>query len=479
MSAFVGLPTQGRTSLRTRYPDIRFRAVFLRQGGSTIVAEATSSGNKHNDVIQASTTKQIGNPMGVYSLTLVPRGHDYQNVITPGDWCVIEADNGAGLGWQTVMYGPVSAIRKNVVVGQSGRTQTSVVVSGADFGKPFLSTSAFEDSLLAKDPAFSALSLASISTQLSGLIGNPGEIVESVLSAYLNTGIDQWVDPVTDKTFGTGWFQTDYIDKNLKGKTIISSTFSLAGNLWQTLQQFQNPSINEMFVDFRPPYDDQNNIINLEPALVLRQYPFWGNDWNFLPGVVIDDDEIINDNTSKSDDDVKNWIRSVDDPSLTGSRAGIVPYLPIGLLNQNSIKRFGFRRLESPTQYLLDPDTGKPIQDLVEDFTSLQALWHHSNEEFLAGNLTTYFRPDIRVGYRLTRRSPLSSSYMEYYVEGVQHALNFPGQSSTVLTVTRGRDSNNELFQKSLEQLLDAGILEGIGTVSERIMSGILTGGLI
>lgn len=477
---FQGLKPQGSPSLRSFKPDIRFRATFYNTNGVRLYAGIETSGGltsqQGSDVTQASTFKNLGSPMGTYSLTLVPRAHDYLQRIAPGDWCAIDGDNGAGLGMQTIMYGPVTSVHKRVAVAQHGKTQTVINVTGNDFGKAFALTTAFQDQTLARDPAFSNLGLAKVTTRLKGFLGTPGEIVEKLMEVFLDSGLEQWFDPVTGKPFGLDWFQTDYIDKNLKGKAVIVP-FTLSANLWQILQQWQNPAINEMFIDFRPPFDNQSDLINLSPALVLRQYPYWGSAWDNLTSAIVAKDEIVSADLGTSDEEVKNWFRVMDEPTATGPAVGTAVYLPIGIFNNESIKRFGFRRFEMPTQYLYDPTAVPQVcqYDLLKEFTALHALWYHSNEYLLNGSITTYFRPDIRVGYRLDV-DEVGDDYYQYYVEGVQHSLAYPGQSSTTLTVTRGRKSKNELFLWDLDRLTKEGVIEGVGDTVSRIQAALTSG---
>jgi hypothetical protein len=112
----VSFPEQG--SKRTRFQSPAFRAqIFKHTPKSSFYIESepgkSYSTKSSSDIVQCRTAKHIGQPMGMWSLTVLPR-QDYllgSKQILPGDWCRIESDINDGKGWRKILYGPVTEIR--------------------------------------------------------------------------------------------------------------------------------------------------------------------------------------------------------------------------------------------------------------------------------------------------------------------------------------------------------------------------------
>jgi hypothetical protein len=481
VSTIQGLPSFG--SKPVRFPDPRVRATFYRHDGSVVFTDTavsdSNTGRTSNDIISVTTNKHIGNPVGVWSIQLVPRkqyftlqpmyrtssGIEMGASIRPGDWCFIESDNGDGLGYRPLMYGPITDLRRRRTTNEKGTVVTSILVSGSDFGKVLASIAAIEDVTLAQATVLASANIATIATGLDQITGGPEKFLRAIITRFMSPDLNQFFDPMKNAPFTI----EDYIDDNLLGKAQITPA-NLASTLWQQLEQFSNPCVNEMFCDLRPPKGSQLDLVNLVPALVVRQFPFYGEAWNGLTSVVVNRSEVINDDLGKSANDVHNWIRPMDEPAQR-QYPGMAPFVEsLGAFNPESIKRFGFIRLESPTMYIYDPTaSGQPIANLLQTMCGLQTLWHHSNEELVSGTMEMYHRPDIRVGYRLDYTDSEIDENLQFYIEGVQHSINYPGRSSTTVTLTRGRDINDARFTDSLLTLQAKGVIQGLGSTVERV----------
>jgi hypothetical protein len=484
-------PYPEKGSKRTRYQSSQFRVTaFTHQSGKTFelatTKERSRSGRQSSDVVSMHTFKSLGTAVGTYDLHVVPReGYWFgagQNVrstdpmhpsLYPGDWCLLETDNNDGQGWRKLLYGPISTIRRSRQVTPQGATKALLQIRGTDFGKMLLSTQLIYDEKLAADPAFSGLGFAKVvMAGLTNASGSPGKIVKAIMRAFGDSRIEQCYDPAARRPFTAG-LNLDYVNEQLEGSTIYQAS-QLTGSLWQLLQQWSNPCLNELFVDYRAPFAKQEDFANVSPALVLREHPFSGDNWKNLTTVEVDRDEVISDDLGISDDDVRNWLRATDEPSLTGIAGGMVVYLQnVGILNPDSIKKFGFRRWEPPTNYVLNLQKDGKVQPIhvLELHTGKFALWHHSNEYLMNGTITMYHRPDIRVGYKLALLDREISERLEFYVEAVEHSLSYPGICTTTVTVTRGRDTRSLRFDQVLSAM-QAGLgltkLEGVGTTLER-----------
>lgn len=482
MPTLKGLPEALRG---VRYPDVRFNATIYRHDGTQVRTdaggkEADNTGRATNDIVAATVQKFIGNPIGTWSLQLVPRAEYFNltpamkkslsgqsSILLPGDWCFIESTNGSPDGMLPLMYGPITDIRRRRITNDKGAVITTVSVSGADFGKALARISAIEDITLAKETVLQSAELAAAASGLDSTTGTPGDILQVILSRYLFDLGGQVIDPKTKRTFGAQDLDLGYITTAVTSGQALLSPINLAGTLWQALEQWSNPSLNEMFCDLRPSFGNQSDFKNLKPAIVLRQYPFDADPWNALTAVKVDRTEVINDDMGRSDADVRNWIRPMDEPQLrqTPGIAAVTDH--VGVFVPGSIKRFGFSRYESPTAFCYD--NGKPIADLIQKHALRQAAWHHSNELLISATMELYHRPDIRIGYRLDYSDKETGEELQFYVEGVQHSYNYPGRSTTMLTLTRGRASDDKIFSSSVDSLQANGYIKTLGNTGDRI----------
>jgi hypothetical protein len=299
-----------------------------------------------------------------------------------------------------------------------------------------------------------------------------------------------------------------FVQVPLYGYNVPNSLpFSDAGNVWSMLSAYSNACVNEMFVDVRDldqaaaasmkyqedlaanfvdPTDVQDQravrsevarhfrdlrrgfaaadaapstytTIVTPPeetaiALVFRQRPYDTGSFFALPCSTIDESEIVQSNFSRSMQGARNFFRFSSTPVIP-------PYLQEALfgivVNKESIARFGLRRQEIESIYVLgdskgafEYDRGKQgnvgFEAAFQFYVDLVATWNAFNERMLGGSALLHFRPDIRIGTRVAIRRRKPSGRVEvlnFYVQNVRHSFVYlPGQSSTALTLTRGFD---------------------------------------
>ena len=464
-----------------RYPDVIPDVVFWRftspirvktTGPDPFLNRVTS------DVLHWDTAKEINQPAGAWNLTLVPGLNDYINILLPGDWCRITADINDGQGERIVMYGPISHITQSISVDQKGATTTRINVEGADFGKAISGTVAMLDAALAKDSAFGASALSKITKQVTAAgASHSGEIIKAILKNWYNATTEQCINPMTGKIFASELDQ-NWIDTSIDGESAWQSVM-VASPLWQVIQQWSNPAIAETFLDLRPDINKPDDLVKLKPALVHRRHPFFGSALNKLTTVQVLSTEVCQLTMGRSDDDVCNWIRVTDEQSIGGLPEGsLVTYYNIGYYNPESIKRFGVRRHEPITAYCYDVANAKnnpasrpmSLPKMLAQYTEFNAAWHHSNEYLYSGSMTTYLRPDIRIGYKLAYVDTETKRVLEAYIEGVHHQYEYPGLMTTTIIFTRGRytDSKDKRFTWNPAQLKSNGILASLGSTDQR-----------
>ena len=109
-----------------------------------------------------------------------------------------------------------------------------------------------------------------------------------------------------------------------------------------------------------------------------------------------------------------------------------------------SVYRFGIRLQSTSTEHIQalmpgESNLGRQ-KDTLLSWVVLQDMWVQHNHEYLSGRMSLRGLPGIRPGYRVDR----PELNMSFYVDGVQHNWNYPGQLTTNLTVSRGQPSGAE-----------------------------------
>ena len=116
-------------------------------------------------------------------------------------------------------------------------------------------------------------------------------------------------------------------------------------------------------------------------------------------------------------------------------------------VDADSIRRFGFRIMETSTIYGQPDNSKDQPQDYairLKAFTAMNANWYFMNPAFLNGRIVCRFLPDARLGipikYFQTRIEPYNPyPKMElFYCQGVSDTYQYGQPMQTTLTVIRG-----------------------------------------
>jgi hypothetical protein len=223
----------------------------------------------------------------------------------------------------------------------------------------------------------------------------------------------------------------------------IARTTSLVPELLtdeQDRPQFLNDLASTDFVQSGSTAGSHGSVI----ALVHRQLPYDTFSFYMLPTSLVYETEVFDASLERSSSDVKNFFR-VRFPGLV---EGVAQDLQFGVtINRSSIERHGIRRLEAESIYPFTNETASghgfisSYQPTFEYYMSCLTAWHAYNERLYSGSITMRFRPDIRVGTRLTfvytHRGIVR--VVDLYVQRVSHSFSpQPNQSRTVVELVRG-----------------------------------------
>lgn len=186
-------------------------------------------------------------------------------------------------------------------------------------------------------------------------------------------------------------------------------------------------------------------------ALVHRQYPYDTFSFYKLPTSLVYETEVFDVSLEHGSHDILNFFRI----RFPGLVEGVAQDLQFGLtINRISIEKHGIRRYEGESIYpyvnsrLAGENTINSYQPTFEFYMSCVTAWHAYNERLLSGSIAMRFRPDIRVGTRLTfvcsHRGHIR--VFDFYVQVVSHQYSSTqGQSRTTVEIVRGIERASEM----------------------------------
>lgn len=380
------------------------------------------------------------------------------------------------------MWGLTDSFTESVTIDSEGNRVEIITITGSDHGK-----------VPAKTPLFINIherggALPMIPLYLATadkLQGSPDQIVRTLLDAWVgNTGAavndKQWILPksISGDTAGFfyDWCRWDTISSGLRGETFAPSLLSpdrAGSTLWDTIQEYGNGILNEMWWDLVPYSASDNRLDRMRPGFIMRERPFptirSRERWDAIPSHTLELGDVknrvlVSDGSSRCN----YWemiILTLSGSSFStraivqqigGFRVGQPGNVPI--YDLDSIRKHGLRKHTDSTRYLpmndrsASANTVAPWLQVAVTWQRIIHDWFVTAPKQLTGTIeTTYLRPEIRIGTRLKERR-FDGSTWEYYVEGVSHHYAYPSEGSTTLTVTRGQPETANYLQQQYEK---------------------------
>lgn len=429
-------------------------------------------------IIACTTSKAFGAPEGTWTMTVkrIPGAQPswLTQVPDPEDvWVLIQwIVNGVVYDG---MWGLTNSWTETVTRSENGARTETVTITGSDHGKCFSHTPLFiniheQNGALPVYPLYLAVA--------ERLRGTPTEIVRTLIDAWLGNQVEGSPAPVNDKQWllpsgvlgGTGegrfFYEFCRFDtmSETRGETFAPSLLSPdreGATLWDTLQEYMNGALNEMWTDLGPaPDTSPDETTGLRPCLFMRERPFptirSRARWDALPRRVLTPRDVRN-RTIVSDGAQRfnYWEMTIEGLSgttfdtraniqqITGIRPGQPGNVPI--YDLDSIRKHGLRRHTESTRYLPTATRAEGV-DTVAPWLQVAAVWQRIIHDWFVisplqytGTITTsYLIPTIRIGDVL-REERADGTTWEYYVEGVSHTYTYPREGVTTVTLTRGQ----------------------------------------
>ncbi len=430
------------------------------------------------------TGKAFGGQPGTWTLT-VKAGRDIDVMRLwrdPEDvWArIVVMKNGKP---REVLLGLINTVTEDTNRSGVGARAAIYTITGFDFQKVFLMTQLYINvhenaGQLPIIPMYAAVG--------EKIFGPPEQIVGLLVDAWLgNNGVadKQWRMP---RSLAGGNYFFNVLRKQFakcRGETRDPALYDpsqLQGqNLWQTLEQYSNGILNELYTEIGND-QDYDPAKKPRPRLRLRERPFptrsKGNSvWNAVRTHVLKLGDVNGRNVSKGAPESRFNYWLLDATGLSGSglavqmqiqqAAGVEKGQPGGapIYNIEDMRRHGFRKFMQSTRYF-------PFRDDVNWLTH-SARWLHMLHDWyaitpyeLSGTLVlSTIRPEIQIGHRVTERRPFGPD-VTYYVEGVQHGWQYPGPGGTTLSVTRGEYGDEDLLDLLYENIQES---SGLGSAIE------------
>lgn len=453
-----------------------------------------------SDVSAININKNINNPSATFSISLLPT-KNWKGKISPGDWLAIFLYSSYGANKKNnetknlVLLGNVDRITKNAARDEdTDKLTVRYNVTGRNFGKVFENTDIWYDPYqIQKDVIDVILRQAGLRIQ-----GNPSELVNAILDIFLGPGyvvdginkvakestepLKQWKIPSEIVSFigssgslvlgaSEGYVFYDIlnreIEEDLPGQKIRGTiTPGDHGNVWGYLERNYNNLVNELFLEEIRSQDG-----NVIPTITLRPKPlqtiFFENQFvNTAEGfkplielngkyktlhdhskenfVEISQSEILYENIGKGDEGKVNFIYLhsgyKDVYRSTSSQDIGNPFV-----NRNFIHRDGLRALEQNLDFIVPEREarGKIEIDLFKGFLTQIYDLHFVNHIYENGTIECTGVLEAELGKALVIPSTDDSEDKKmYYIEGYQHAWQYPSTWRTTFEVSHGQFQN-------------------------------------
>jgi hypothetical protein len=468
-------PIAGHTGYREDVPlhntmggPVPARVKFYSSGSLfTVNGVSGQSGDKPlwGDILDISYDKDLGNPTGSWSMTLINRpiqegplaGQWLADVIAPMDMVVISFRRGDRL--RCAMVGVVGAApteHESPVSGGQGIPHT-VTITGFDMGKMLLNAQIywFKDYPDANLAAFA----------LKGWKHLP-EVIAGKSKAFITKLVlEEMFYKVTSLSYQRAEGVRSPVQKALGyklGKTLgtipAGHTFmNEETNLYGYLKDLAEDTWCEFYVDtlendpsfmasmVREREEDNTGTVDLfdgaKPTIILRNTPFDKEDWDALPMFVITDD-VIHQASIGGEPTIYNIFYA--QPTAFGARDPLTNKVigGVGYYDAASAARFGYRPLVVPSKIIPTYNDGKNMMD-IQAYTALLTLrlyrWFAPSADFRSGTIVVQGNPCYRVGTKLRRQYLRRRNLiMDFYIEGVSGSWQAYGTYRTTLKVTRG-----------------------------------------
>lgn len=422
-------------------------------GDIEITQKAINDENMDLDIISITTDRDVGaDDCATFNISLIYRDEWYKN-IRSNDLTIIKL--GRGYEAKPVMFGMVDTISKSWSFIDLKPVRT-VNISGRGFNKAFV-----QFGIGAVQEIDGGFQTAGFYQGQSEAIGGPPDSVsdkfnensvtfsrstqsraiESVVDYYTNKGIDMhFANGRTWKSYIEVIAQSDSREQMVANP---NNFYTYQGNLWDYIKELRDAPFYETFWE----------VVDNKPSLIVRPTPFNPENWKKLEHVDVEDIELIDENTGRSDLETYSMfvVKSEATPAnlnqMFGNPVWYKPYYrKYGLRRYQTTSKYIAKEeepdindtgIDTPGSNIYDSEKNNDIPNLKNSISSKTIdlfNWNIKNPDMENGSISLYGDEKYKVGTRLI----IKHSGMEYYVEHVKHNFVYNENWTTEVEVTRG-----------------------------------------
>lgn len=422
-------------------------------------------------VVSANWQKQIGPAAGYFHVQVkANRRTAFLQRIVDDDWLDLTFIRNGRRYHQ--VRGLIDTIREDTVV-VDGATERVYNIRGRDHGKVWEQTQVYFNRFIGENVGGSAL-LRVFAASNPDVFGDVAQTVRAFLVQFLKEVGDQgtgtfWTLPPGIPGVGSNSRFTDVVEfvtdngghvggvgyTNRPARVAFNPNFldPQGNNLWYLAQQWSDPAYCELYTELVnrdtlavPGPGEEFTPDNAAVAVIVRDRPLpYGDDpraesgWFRLPLVEVAAQDIdSNASVGRGGEERYNayFVKGKAFAEYASANVDLVS----PLVDVEDIKRHGFRRFDTTSNYVPDLARNGSWRDFITHQRAQIRDWHSLNPYLLNGYLPLARGfPDIRVG---TRVRVLGSSGdredQTYYVEGVTQDWRLPEGMRTTLQVSRG-----------------------------------------
>lgn len=405
------------------------KVTFHTEEGELVVrATNATSSDIDQDILSIITNRDMGADAPTFSMNLVNR-RDWHRFIGANDLVEIEMVRPPESNAR-VFVGLVDDCRKRTVLSENS-VERVITVTGRSLAKAFIR---FDIGVVPE---------AEYASHIAGWIQDRGiNVAGSTAKEIVKSIMDEIGKEFVNYKWSNGRSLFDLVRRDLTDKSNLiladdSNIVKWQGSMWALFKEVYEEPFYECF------WEVHNN----RETLVGRPTPFDKKDWDKLPVIEITDEDVVSDETGRSDIETYTLFsvgaKSLFAPHDTYKTLGVLPYW-----YEPFADKYGINRLHVETAYIavadstdleessdVDPTTSADImRQLQEDIFN----WNIHNNSMYNGGFTLKGSNKYKIGQRLRYRSVEDNSIMEYYITAVgQRFVNF-GHWVTEVKVTRG-----------------------------------------
>ena len=390
-------------------------------GGLTIQQkQQIKSSTMDFDIMSIETKRDIGiEDAPTFVITLIYREEWYKQV---GSNDFVQISLGRGKRSGPVFYGMVDTIQKTWSFPELKPVRT-ITISGRGFNKAVVQF------------GIGAVQEVNFSFQAAGFFeGQDQGFSETTPAQLIRTTLDFYMSKGIDINFANGKSWKDYVNtiylENADEEDMtlgnVMGYYNYQGGLWEYLKELRNAPFYEMFWE----------IVGGKLHFIVRPTPFNPDDWKALPLRQVDERDIIDESTGRSDLETYT-VYSVKGESMT---AGLDQLFGFPIWYKPFYKVYGLRRLEVQSKYIRGSQA--PIaENLVYDQSGGSVAGQSGPGP--GGKLGYPVAAGTRISSRFGRRNQVTANdtgnHLGIDFAGASGAPIYAAAAGTVTKVTRDR----------------------------------------